>query len=53
MFMAIKKTRQNSQEISSITKNNITILNDQEVQLNNITLIGRKDYTNKRLPSYK
>lgn len=45
--MAIKKTRQNSQEISSITKNNITILNDQEVQLNNITLIGRKDYTNK------
>lgn len=30
-----------------ITKNNITILNDQEVQLNNITLIGRKDYTNK------
>ena len=30
-----------------ITKNNITILNDQEVHLNNITLIGRKDYTNK------
>lgn len=30
-----------------ITKNNIIILNDQEVQLNNITLIGRKDYTNK------
>lgn len=41
-----------------ITKNNITILNDQEVHLNNIILIGRKDYTkktkeNKRLPSYK
>lgn len=31
----------------AITKNNITILNDQEVQLNNITLIGRKDYTKK------
>lgn len=30
-----------------ITKNNIPILNDQEVHLNNITLIGRKDYTNK------
>lgn len=30
-----------------ITKNNIIILNGQEVQLNNITLIGRKDYTNK------
>ena len=30
-----------------ITKNNIIILNDQEVHLNNITLIGRKDYTNK------
>lgn len=30
----------------AITKNNITILNDQEVQLNNITLVGRKDYTN-------
>lgn len=28
-------------------KNNIIILNDQEVQLNNITLIGRKNYTNK------
>lgn len=27
-----------------ITKNNIIILNGQEVQLNNITLIGRKDY---------
>lgn len=27
-----------------ITKNNIIILNDQEVHLNNITLIGRKDY---------
>ncbi len=31
----------------AITKNNITILNDQEVHLNNITLIGRKNYTNK------
>lgn len=30
----------------AITKNNITILNDQEVQLNSITLVGRKDYTN-------
>lgn len=30
-----------------IIKNNITILNDQEVHLNNIILIGRKDYTNK------
>lgn len=30
-----------------ITKNNITILNDQEIHFNNITLIGRKDYTNK------
>lgn len=43
--MAITKTKQNSQEINSITKNNITILNDQEVHLNNIILIGRKDYT--------
>lgn len=50
--MAITKTRQNSQEISSITKNNITILNDQEVQLNNITLISRKDYTNKKPKEY-
>lgn len=31
-----------------ITKNNITILNDQEVHLNNIILIGRKDYTKKK-----
>ena len=31
-----------------ITKNNITILNDQEVHLNNIILIGRSDYTNKK-----
>lgn len=31
-----------------ITKNNITILNDQEVHLNNIILIGRKDYKKKR-----
>lgn len=30
-----------------ITKNSIPILNDQEVQLNSIILIGRKDYTNK------
>ncbi|WP_229030616.1 metallophosphoesterase [Holdemanella biformis] len=30
-----------------ITKNNVTILNDQEVHFNNITLISRKDYTNK------
>ena len=36
-----------------IIKNNTTILNDQEVHLNDITLIDRKDYTNKRLPSYK
>lgn len=27
-----------------ITKNNITILNDQEVHSKNIMLIGRKDY---------
>lgn len=51
--MVITKTRKNSQKINSITKNNIIILNDQEVHLNNITLIDRKDYTNKRLPSYK
>lgn len=30
----------------AITTNNITILNDQEVHLKNIILIGRKDYTN-------
>lgn len=30
-----------------IIKNNTTILNDQEVHLNNIILIGRSDYTNK------
>lgn len=30
-----------------ITKNNIAILNDQEVHLNNIILICRKDNTNK------
>lgn len=30
----------------AITTNNITILNDQEVHLKNIMLIGRKDYTN-------
>lgn len=43
-------------KINSITKsqkNNIIILNDQEVQLNNIILIGRKDYTNKRLQPNK
>lgn len=34
-------------KINSITKNNIIILNDQEVHLNNIILIGRSDYTNK------
>lgn len=45
--MAITKTRKNSQEPNSITKNNIIILNDQEVHLNNITLIDRKDYTKK------
>ena len=39
--MAIIKAKQNSQ------KNNIIILNDQEVQSNNIILIGRSDYTNK------
>ena len=37
--MAIIKAKQNSQ------KNNIIILNDQEVHLNNIILIGRSDYT--------
>lgn len=47
------ENKKNSQKINSITKNNIIILNDQEVHLNNITLIDRKDYTNKRLPSYK
>ena len=45
--MVITKTKQNSQEPNSITKNNIIILNDQEVHLNNIILIGRKDYTSK------
>ena len=35
-----------------IIKNNITILNDQEVHLNNIILICRKDYTNKKLKEY-
>lgn len=37
----------NHENKTKFTKNNIIILNDQEVQLNNITLIGRKDYTNK------
>ena len=36
-------------KINSITKSNIIILNDQEVHLNKIILIGRSDYTNKRL----
>lgn len=45
--MATTKTKQNSQKINSITKNNIIILNDQEVHLNKIILIGRSDYTNK------
>lgn len=40
--MAITKTKENSQEINSITKNNITILNDQEVHLNDITLVVGK-----------
>lgn len=35
-----------------ITKNNIIILNDQEVHLNNIILICRKDYTNKKPKEY-
>ena len=36
-----------------IAKNNITILNDQEVHLNNIILIGRSDYTNKKTKENK
>lgn len=43
----------NHENKTKFTKNNIIILNDQEVHLSNITLIDRKDYTNKRLPSYK
>lgn len=35
-----------------ITKNNIIILNDQEVHLNKIILIGRSDYTNKKQKEY-
>lgn len=35
-----------------ITKNNIIILNDQEVHLNKIILIGRSDYTNKKPKEY-
>lgn len=35
-----------------ITKNNIIILNDQEVHLNKIILIGRSDYTNKKPTEY-
>ena len=40
----IKFTRKKLNQ--EITKNNIIILNDQKIQLNNITLVGRKDYTN-------
>lgn len=39
----IKFTRNKRNQ--EITKNNITILNDQEVHSKNIMLIGRKDYT--------
>lgn len=52
LYTATTKAKQNSQEINSITKNNIIILNGQEVQLNNITLISRKDYTNKKPKEY-
>lgn len=38
----------NHKSKTKFTKNNITILNDQEVHLNNIILIGRSDYTNKK-----
>lgn len=38
----------NHENKTKFTKNNITILNDQEVHLNNIILIGRSDYTNKK-----
>ena len=38
----------NQKSKTKFTKNNITILNDQEVHLNNIILIGRSDYTNKK-----
>ena len=41
----IKFTRNKRNQ--EITKNNITILNDQEVHSKNIMLIGRKDYTNR------
>lgn len=44
--MAIIKAKQNSQ------KNNIIILNDQEVHLNNIILIRRSGYTNKKPKEY-
>ena len=37
----------NHKSKTKFTKNNIIILNDQEVHLNNIILIGRSDYTNK------
>lgn len=35
----------NHKSKTKFTKNNIIILNDQEVHLNNIILIGRSDYT--------
>ena len=38
----------NHENKTKFTKNNIIILNDQEVHFNNINLIGRKDYTNKK-----
>lgn len=43
----IHKTTYNITTTKEITKNNIAILNDQEVHLNNIILIERSDYTNK------
>ena len=42
----------NHENKTKFTKNNIIILNGQEVQLNNITLISRKDYTNKKPKEY-
>lgn len=49
------KSKTKFTKINSITKsqkNDINILNDQEVHLNNIILIGRKDYTNKKTKEY-
>lgn len=43
----------NHENKTKFTKNNITILNDQEVHLNNIILIGRSDYTNKKTKENK